>query len=366
MAIIVEQQPVLLSPGNNYMWFGASRSPAYTNATGYYMRFDVSIGGGGIYGAGSDIFSNNVSIYSAATGNLPLAFFDVHRVIEDNLSYDINQIGLTGWTPSTLIPTVNSFTKYYVWASEYSGATLLNGPCAFTGGTVTAPAGVVATPFYAFNGALSTNIYNAWYFYNYWEDFYLNNGANAIDFLTNWSSPYSVRVNDRHCLSFIQAPTTGSFTTKMECVVTSPNGATNTYTSHNCSTQLGLYYFGSGYLETDNYTWINSTGGSVNNILTINNAVSYTMQLLQGGTPMSQIMEYVVNTETNNIEDIELIWTNQMGGWDCPGHRSNRRWSALLASITVDLWPDIAGTFLRHHQYCWFGRRGPFVAHILD
>ena len=285
------QFPQTITPASNYMWFGTQPSTAFANYSNYYVRFDVY--NTPVYPGAVPVFSNNVNVYSGV--NAGGAFFDAHRVINDFVTYDLNPIGKTGVTISTV-----SWKSYTVSYAEMSGSTILNGPWFFPNGS----APLYTPSFYAWNAALSTKDFANYNYLNYWT-----NGVNVVNFLTNWKGPYNTRMNDHACLGWLQS----NITTAMKLNVTNASGPVGTTYYSTTITGQGMMFYGTGYADINN-----SWGFGSLNLLNLLNATSYTVQLVAypSLTAISSAITYNVDKDCSLIEDIELLWVNNLGGWD--------------------------------------------------
>ena len=289
MSLTPIQYPTSVYPANNYMFVVADPSNAYSAITDYYVQFEVFNAD-----TNTSLIKNNVKVYPNVYNGY--AVFDIHKVLNNTVSNDIKPIlGSLGFYSSQY-----GFTKYNVNAYEFSGATPLTTYLNFCSG-------------YTFDGVVDRN--------TTWNQNAFVTTTPGARFLTNWTYPYYVRVNDRHALSFWN-----SFTQQYKMVlnVNKPDGSTVlawTLTSpvSGGTTLDHLQYFGSGYYEVDHTLWTGATLYS--GILTSNSAVSYTLQLYSVNhslpwNPVSEIAEYIVDNDCTLIENMELMWQNEMGGYD--------------------------------------------------
>ena len=169
----------LITPSSNYMWWGLTPSPAFIGASNYYINFSINK----TFPSPAAAYSTNSYIYSSVYGGN--SWIDIHNVLQDYVSYDLNQMQMTGFTQAT-----NSFAAYNVTAKEMSGSTVLTTSIGATN--------------YIWNGVMDTNTFNTVFIP---QTYVMSGTSTNVNFLTNWQGPYTVRQNDSHCLAWLQ----GSF-----------------------------------------------------------------------------------------------------------------------------------------------------------
>lgn len=310
MALATIQIPTTVSPSSNYMWCIADPAiwttdpygalvPPYSGITGYYVQYIIS---------NSDTFENyiinNVKIYPDVYKGY--AVFDIHRVLNNYVSYETFPLSVFyGFKPST-----DSLIKYNVSAFEFSGSTELTSYTKFASG-------------YTFNATVDRNI--TWNYYDYILT------TNTGRFLTNWIGSYTVRKTDIASLAFFYAFKKIYPDCRIKLSICKPDNTIKDYwtfypiiTSSAITTQEHYQFFGSGY-KNINGTWFVDSGGTLitNNILETNSAISYslcmTSDYISSGASaktISETIDFIIDNDCTLIENIELMWQNDLSGWD--------------------------------------------------
>ena len=280
------QIPLPLTPSNNYCWVSIDPTTPYSGLTNYYVRYDLTLSG-----ATTNYFTNNVKVYSTVyQGYAP---FDCHRVLNDYVTYDLTVLsGLANYWSSP-----QSILRYTIYETEMSGSTPLTAKqWVFSG--------------YTFNGVVDRDvIFN---YLNYVIGPYVSNRS----FLTNWIGPMYTRPTDFGSLSWINI---GALEMRLDIV--EGNGSQATFYTHVQSPNAILFEnFGCGYYEVNNMNWYQGFPSTpFTHILDTFNVQSYTLQLTagpSGAQGRSVVQQFIVDRDCTLMDNIELIWLNDLGGWD--------------------------------------------------
>ena len=288
MALSLIQTPSFVSLSNNYNFIVTDPTTAYSGLTNYYVQYElVNLQNS------TTIIKDNVNVYNSVYGGY--AIYDTHRVLNNYVTYDTAPLlGALGF-----YSTINNIFHYGINAYEFTGSTLLSSTInIFSGLTIL--------------GVVDRNVT-----FNYVN--YIMDGPNK-KFRTNWIYPYYTRKTDRGSLSFAVKDFT-SFKYRMRVEIDGNQIWWSAGTPLTGNTQDRIQYFGSGYYEVDHTFFTGATGLGFN-ILSSVSAKTYKMFLVNDGvgqviqSPLSEVVKFVVDDSCPLIENIELMWLNEMGAYD--------------------------------------------------
>ena len=230
------------------------------------------------------------------TGNV---YFSPFRVLESYLSFDRNIQNITSGRTSF------NHIMYYTlgigeaYGSSLTGQTIYSGLTTFSGLT--------------FNGVISYEDYPSWLYTTY-----ALSGATS-KFLTH-QPINAVKVKDstdRGTLSYLKT-TSGS--TNIKLIVTHDDGTTytNTFTNYSSTGSTPnrfISHIPSGPWNLNNLTsgWFTAVTGSV---ITVCTDTKYTLQILSGTTPISEVMTYWIDKKYSKYDLNRLQFKNSLGGYD--------------------------------------------------
>lgn len=295
MSIIFTQQPQTITSAYNPNVFSFSGSNVSENS----YQFIVNI-----------TFNNQTYPFTYPTRQgTALGVFNAQKVIESQVTQDINLLGETGFTVCS-----NSVVQYVVTVGEQyipSGSTILSSTTAIvTADTVT-----------AINFSLDTLEFPD---YDYTQ-YKLNNFVSS--FLTNAPQTQSIGTGQHAFLHLITSGYNVSCNSIQVKKYSSSNVLLGTESFYNT-------YTGSSYNE--NFLRVAVGTADIEDTLSANfldNASYYTVQAMDSGaTPVSKVMRY--NITCYDFDPIRFHFLNKKGGFDSFNFECRRRDKMKIARTT--------------------------------